>query len=74
MWFQPSDPYDPMRTGIEYRNFKEAKTEELKFYENIRKIADAANRKSTFATITSIISILISLATFILELIKYINL
>lgn len=73
MWFQPSNPQDKLRSQLEYENFKEEQAEKEKFFNNIERIANGANKKSTFATILSIISLLISLASFIVQLLEYIN-
>lgn len=73
MWFQPSNPQDKLRSQLEYENFKEEKAEKKKFFNNIERIANGANKKSTFATILSIISLLISLASFIVQLLEYID-
>lgn len=73
MWHIPSNPQDHLKSELEYENFIEQRSEQKKFFDEIKRIADGANQKSTFATVLSIISVLISLATFVLELVKYLN-
>lgn len=44
-----------------------------KLYEEIHRIADAANKKSIFAAVTSIIALIISLGSFLVQFFEYIN-
>lgn len=71
MWHIPSNPQDQLKSQLEYENFLSEQAEKKNFLNGINRIADGANKKSTFATITSILALLIALASLVIQLLDF---